>query len=132
MAKSSDRTLSEKLQKLVLERDNWNFALNDEFEFRTVYRIAEYSYKMCSCVFEHELFSYLLDSGEVDTVMFEKILKCINDEECPHVQDADDDFVTKTTVHGMHALAAMGDEKLLNKFNLNPVVVEDNLENGLF
>ena len=113
------------LRKLILERDCWtNFDLNAEFEFKTVYHISEYSYTMCYCAFEHEYFDTLLESGEVDKEMLEKLIKCINDGACPHVQDDDDDkFIAKTTVHGIHALAALGDEKLLHTFNLNPAML---------
>ena len=126
------------LRKLILERDCWttNFDLNAEFEFKTVYHISEYSYTMCSCAFEHEYFDYLLESGEVDKEMLEKLIKCINDGACPHVQDDDDDeFIAKTSVNGIHVLAALGDEKLLHTFNLNPAMLgeeTEELENGIF
>ena len=55
MAESTEGK-EERFRKLVLERDYWNLDLNIEFDFKTIYKLSEYSYKMCSCVFVNEFF----------------------------------------------------------------------------
>ena len=53
-------------------------------------------------MFKFKFFDYLLESDEVDARQ-----NHINVGACPHVNvEKDDDFIAKTTVHGIHAIVA--------------------------
>ena len=59
----------------------------------------------CSCVcgFQHEFLDYIEDNGDINKEVFEKIVKCIADGKCPHVNDKiPDEWVKETSVTGLH------------------------------
>ena len=60
--------------------------LETKFAFRTVFHKDLYSYCMCRCGYEHELFDYIAPTtGEVNQEKFEHVLKCILEGKCPHI-----------------------------------------------
>ena len=44
-----------------------------EFKFRTVFRQLGSSYCCCRCAFDHEYFTYLSDSGEINEEKFSNL-----------------------------------------------------------
>ena len=86
---------------------------NTEFTFQTVYHQAAHSYCFCPCGFEHEYLDYIADSGEINEEIYEKVLQCIIDGKCPHVDNVAENYVHGASVYGVHIAAAVGTNKAL-------------------
>lgn len=84
--------------------------MNYEFSFRTVFYHSSVAYCMCTCGFEHEFLDYVSMSGEINEEMFEKIIQCIIDGECPHVQNVNQEYIKETGVVGRYIAAAIGNK----------------------
>ena len=96
------------LRELVSGRYMPNFDyIRRNYTFETVFDRTMYSYCCCDCGFQHEYLDYLSDTGEVNEV-FDKIVQCIIDGRCPHVNDDNDEHVRETCVNAIHIAAATG------------------------
>ena len=99
-----------------------------KFSFRTVFHKTAYSYCCCSCGFEHEFLDYISDTGEILEEIYEKIVQCIINGECPHAVYAAKEDITETRVYGIHIAAAAGTEQAVKIYLSH----EDVTETGIF
>ena len=87
--------------------------LGHDFDFKTVFHKSGYSYRFCMCAFEHEFFSYISDTGDVDMEVFDKLTNAIKTGHCPHtVNVTDGDYVKETRINSIHVAAALGLEDM--------------------
>ena len=94
-----------------------DFDDKEEFSFLTVFNKAQFSYRCCTCAFEHEFIDYIGEDGNLDNSMINKIDKCIENGECTHVQQVTSRMVKKTLIHGAHLAAALGkNDVFINDF----------------
>ena len=82
--------------------------------FQTVFYISDFSYCCCTCGYEHEYLDYISDSGEINEEMYLKIVKCITEGKCPHVDEASPNFIAETGFHAINIATAVGTERVLN------------------
>ena len=85
------------------------------FSFQTVFHTTSnnLTYCCCTCAFEHEYFDYIDESGNINKNVLDKIVECIRNGACPHVDMAPEECVMKTSVNGLHVVAALGSEERL-------------------
>lgn len=108
------------------------------FSFQTVFYLSPYSSHCCPCAFEHEYLDYIADSGEIDEDVYEKIVNCITDGKCPHVDAALYNYVTETKIYGIHIAAAVGTEEVVLGYRDNQnnwscwIVWHKSYSNGCF
>ena len=102
---------------------------NKSFNFETVFYVCGYSYRCCSCAFDHEYMNCILDNGAIDKNVLEKVTKCISDGKCPHVDGASKQQVTMTKVNGMHVAVA---KDILEAVTPNVTVHQTDAPSGLF
>ena len=96
--------------------------VNTEFTFETVFERTAYAYRICICGYEHEYLSYISESGEIDERIYAKIVRCIVDGKCPHVDTNSRANSPKARITGIHVSAAVGAAdvfKILQKEKLN-------------
>ena len=95
------------------------------FSFQTVFFLSPYSSHCCPCAFEHEYLDYIADCGEIKDDVYEKIVNCITDGKCFHVDAAPYNYVTETKIYGIHIAAAVGTEEVVlgyrDKHKIGPV-----------
>ena len=87
-----------------------------KFSFKAVYHTNAYSYCFCHCAFEHERLDYITRPGEINDDIFERILKCILDGRCQHVDNVPEGYIKETRVYGIHIVVAAGTIKALKDF----------------
>ena len=105
---------------------------NMSFLFQTVFHKLSYRYCCCACAFEHEFMDYISQSGEINEVMYERVVDNIVKGKCPHVDEVPAEYVRETGVYGIHIAAVVGTETAIKKhmenyseklgklFHLNP------------
>ena len=81
---------------------------NHSFSFQTLFYLSTLEYQLCSCGFDHEHLTYVSDKGEINEDMLSRILQCIIDGKCPHVDAAPENHVCETKILGIHVAAAVG------------------------
>ena len=91
------------------------------FSFKTVFHITPYSYRCCSCSYEFEYVDYISDTGKINETMFEKLVQSVIDEQCPHVDSANEDYVTDTTIHGIHIVAVLETDEVFQRHYIHRV-----------
>ena len=89
---------------------------NRFFSFRTVFYRCPYSYRCCSCGFEHEYFDYISETGEINEEMYEKIVTSIINGKCPHADNISEKYLTVSKVYAVHIAAAVGTEPVMNDY----------------
>lgn len=82
--------------------------LGYSFSFETLFGKRSLNYKMCSCAVEHETVQYISENGDINREMYEKILQCILNGKCPHVDGEPEDDVAKTKIYGIQVAVAAG------------------------
>ena len=88
--------------------------VNYKFSFQTVFYRTYYSYSCCGCGFEHEYLDYLTESGEINEILFDKIVECVIRGKCPHVNNGiPDEFLRESSVHAIHIAAAVGTKEAI-------------------
>ena len=80
------------------------------FTFKTLFYDSTFAYRMCSCGYQHENLEYITPSGDIDKDMYGKILKCLIDGKCEHVDGQPEDHVAEANIYGIHVAAAVGTE----------------------
>ena len=106
---------------------DFNYA-ETAFSFRTVFALDNmFSYCMCRCGFDHEFLDYIKDSGDIDEDMFENIVKCVTDGQCPHVNDNPEDFIKETKIYGIHIAVAVGTKDALSYSHQRPLISHGSL-----
>ena len=97
------------LRELVSGRYMPNFDyIRRHYAFDTVFERTMYSYCCCECGFQHECLDYISENGEVDEEVFSKIVQCVEDGKCPHVNESAEEFVRETGINAIHIAAATG------------------------
>ena len=79
-----------------------------QFSFSTVSYKTHYSYCCCECAFQHEYIDYITKAGTLDELIYNKIVCCIEDGQCPHVTDLPPEYICKSSVNAIHIAAAVG------------------------
>ena len=82
--------------------------VNTEFKFETVFERTAYTYRICACGYQHEYLSYISELGEIDSNIYEKIVQCIVDGICPHVDTNSRENSRTAKITGVHVAAAVG------------------------
>ena len=78
------------------------------FTFKTLALLTGYSYCYCPCSYEHEFANYINENGEIDEEKFRRVLQCVVDGQCPHVDQVSAEFVQDSTTNGMTIAAVVG------------------------
>ena len=86
------------------------------FTFKAVYHTNAYSYCFCHCAFEHERIDYSLRPGEINEKSYERVLRCILDGKCEHVDDVPQEYIRETRVYAIHIAVAAGTLKPLEDY----------------
>ena len=82
-----------------------------EFGFRTVFYIHGSSYCCCRCAYDHEYFTYISNTGEIDKDNFDKLAKAVECGYCEHaIRVQNKDYLKETKVYATHVLAALGSD----------------------
>ena len=90
---------------------------NHSFAFQTVFFKCGPSYCYCRCAFDHEYFSYISDSGDVDKEKFDKLVRAVKDGYCPHTSKVRNKcYLRETSVNGIHIATALGFKSLTETF----------------
>ena len=104
--------------------------LGYEFRFKTVFYNDGASYCCCRCAYDHEYFSYISESGDIDWEKCDTLVQAIKDGRCQHAARATKkEHLSETVVNVFHISAALGSETLLPKL-LSKVEEEIELESG--
>ena len=77
-----------------------------KYSFRTLWFRSAYSYRFCSCGFQHEYLDYITESGSINEEIYEKVLLCVLAGHCPHVYNVPPEYIHETSIYGMHIAAA--------------------------
>ena len=86
-----------------------DFDYTRRFAFQAVFYYSPLSYTFCQCSFEHEFLDYIVNNGESNEEVYEKVVQSIIDGYCPHVTKyMPDDWLKLTDVSGLHIAAALG------------------------
>lgn len=91
--------------------------LNHDFAFQTVFYKCGPSYCYCRCAFDHEYFSYISDSGDIDIEKFENLREAITNGHCVHTTKVNNrGFLRDTRVNSIHVATALGLEQMAETF----------------
>lgn len=90
-----------------------------EFAFQTVFHRSTIDYCCCPCSYEHELVDYISEDGEINEEMYSRVLENIVNGKCPHVDEVPTEYVTETTVMGIHIAAVVGPLRAVKKYRHN-------------
>ena len=82
------------------------------FTFQTVFYTRGSSYCCCRCAYDHEYFTYISDTGEINTEKFDRLAKAVESGYCEHAIKVENrDYLKETSVHSIHVAAALGLEE---------------------
>ena len=95
-------------QRLVTDQSLGSDNLFKLFSFQTVFYHTPYSYRCCSCAFDHEYLTYISDSGKINDEIYERIVHSIENGKCPHAEQAPEEFLVHTGIYGIHIALAVG------------------------
>ena len=84
------------------------------FRFKTVFYNDVASYCCCRCAYDHEYFSYISESGEIDWEKCDTLVQAIKDGMCQHAARATKKgYLSETRVNVFHISVALESESLL-------------------
>ena len=121
-----------KLEKMVDERKFRNMVTNqfmenveylwETYSFLTVFSKSAptlaalgSTYRCCSCAHDHEYLEYILDTGEVNEKLYDKIVNSLAIGKCPHADAVSKDELVSTSITGLHIAAAVGTERAVKE-----------------
>ena len=78
------------------------------FSFQTVFYHTPYSYRLCSCAFDHEYLTYISDSGKINDEIYERIIYSIENGKCHHAEQVPEEYLVQTGIYGIHIALAVG------------------------
>ena len=84
-----------------------------DLSFQTVFYQSGCSYCCCSCGFEHEYLDYISGAGVINEQIYEKIVKCLVEGKCPHVDKVPKEYVKTAGLKAIHIAAAVGTHQIL-------------------
>ena len=88
-----------------------------EFVFKTVFYKCGPSYCYCRCAYDHEYFSYISDTGDVDMEILDTLATAVKDGYCQHtIGLTEKGYLRETRVNVFHIAAALGSEELTETF----------------
>ena len=87
-----------------------------QLSFQTVFHSSPNDYCCCICSYEHEFIDYIAEDGTIDEEMYNKVLENILNGACPHVTSAPPEFVTETSVYGIHVASVAGPLRAVKKY----------------
>ena len=73
------------------------------------------TYRCCSCAHDHEYLEYILDTGEVNEKLYDKIVKSLALGKCHHADAVSKEQLVSTTITGLHIAAAVGTERAVKE-----------------
>ena len=85
-----------------------------DISFKTVFFISDYSYCCCMCGYEHEYFDYISESGKINEETYDKIVKCLSEGKCPHVDKMSPECLKETGYYAINLATAVGTKQALN------------------
>ena len=108
-----------------------------EFRFETVFYNDGGSYCYCRCAYDHEYFSYISESGDIDWEKCDTLVQAIKDGRCQHASRATKKrYLSETRVNVFHIAAALGSETLsqllLSRAEEGMELKSGNIKSGLF
>ena len=94
----------------------------EKYSFLTVFSSKSAStlalgstYRCCSCAHDHEYLEYILDTGEVNEKLYDKIVKSLAIGKCHHADAVSKDQLVSTSITGLHIAAAVGTERAVKE-----------------
>ena len=81
--------------------------------FWTVFFISDYSYCCCLCGYEHEYLDYISEAGKINEEIYDKIVKCLSEGKCPHVDETSPWCLEQTGYYAINIAAAVGTDQAL-------------------
>ena len=95
--------------------------MREKYSFLTVF--SKYAstlalgstYRCCSCAHDHEYLEYILDTGEVNEKLYDKVVKSLAIGKCHHADAVSKDQLVSTTITGLHIAAAVGTERAVKE-----------------
>ena len=94
----------------------------EKYSFLTVFSSKSAStlalgstYRCCSCAHDHEYLEYILDTGEVNEKLYDKVVKSLAIGKCHHADAVSKDQLVSTTITGLHIAAAVGTERAVKE-----------------
>ena len=97
------------------------------FKFKTVWYTTAYSYCLCPCSFDHEYVKYITENGVIVEQIYNKVLECILNGTCPHVDHVADKYVTESVTNALNIAIVAGTTDALRK----PLITDDYVREGL-
>ena len=110
----AEKRYREILSKSIIRNLATNVYLRDldyvnyELCFNTLFHRTAYSYRCCTCAYEHEYLEYIQSDGSINEPLFEQVVANIINGECQHVGETPKEFLSETGVCGLHFAAACG------------------------
>ena len=77
-----------------------------ELKFQTVFKVSMFSYQCCPCALEHEYVTYISNDGTINEEVYDRILHCIAQGKCSHVEECTENAITDSIVYAIHIAAA--------------------------
>ena len=84
-----------------------------KFSFDTAFHVSHFHYCLCPCAFEYEYLAYLLENGQTDEEIFDRVVRNIVDNGCPHIKHVPDEYVSESGVLGSYLVAVCGNNDVL-------------------
>ena len=78
------------------------------FTFNTVFHQSPFSCCACNCGIALERMEFIDDSGNIIDDVFERMVDCIANGECPHVKGMPKKYIAKAKLYALHVVAAVG------------------------
>lgn len=79
------------------------------FTFKTVFYRRGASYCCCRCAYDHEYFTYIYDTGDIDLEKFDLLAKAVEIGYCEHaIKVENKEYLKETKVHSIHIASALG------------------------
>ena len=97
------------------------------FRFKTVWYTTAYSYCLCPCSFDHEYVNFISENGVIDEEMYTKVLECIQNGKCFHVDNVADKYVTESITNALNIAIVAGTKDALRK----SLITDENVREGL-
>ena len=100
---------------LVIENTVPDHSICDQyFAFKTVFYTRGSSYCCCRCAYDHEYFTYISDTGEIDLEKFDRLAKAVESGYCEHaIKIENKEYLKETKVHSTHVAVALGLEDIV-------------------
>ena len=103
------------LQKLNQYIPDLNYA-STKFKFKTVFYQTNYSYCICKCGFELEYLEFISVDGKIKKDIYERIMKCIINGKCPHVEQVPKYYVKVASISALQVAVALGTKDAILKY----------------